>query len=245
MKVAVLCGGRGTRMGKDLKGLPKALMPIGKKPIIWHIMKFYAQFGFNDFLLCLGYKGQDIERYFRHCREFRITFVDTGLETNTGGRIKRIEPYIDTDVFMATYGDGLSNVNLKALLRAHAAHGKMATLTAVRPRSTFGIVGIDSHTGMISHFDEKPLLDHWINGGFFVFQKKVFGHVRRGDILEKDTFGRLVGMKEIGAYKHAGFWECMDTYKDNIHLNELWASKRPPWALWKHAGGKIKKERYG
>jgi len=233
MQVVILCGGKGTRMGKDLQGLPKALIPIGDKPIIWHIMKYYAYFGFGDFLLCLGYKGEDIIRYFSKVREFKIRFIDTGLKTNTGGRIKKVQKYIDSEVFFATYGDGLSNINLNSLLKFHLGHKKDATLTAARPRSAFGIVGIDSSSSTVTHFDEKPLLDHWINGGFFVFNKDVFKFIEDDDILEKDSFARLVKKKELAAYKHRGFWECMDTYKDNLKLNQLWITKNAPWALWK------------
>jgi glucose-1-phosphate cytidylyltransferase len=232
MKVVILCGGKGTRMGKDLQGLPKAMIPIGNKPIIWHIMKYYAHFGFNNFILCLGYKGQDIIKFFRKNSEFNIQFVDTGLKTNTGGRIKRVQKHIDSDVFFATYGDGLSDINLKTLLRFHLKHKKTATLTAVRPRSTFGIVGIDSNSGLLTHFDEKPVLDHWINGGFFVFNKDVFKYIKNNDILERDSFSRLVKKRELVAYKHNGFWECMDTYKDNLELNELWKENKAYWKVW-------------
>ena len=233
MQVVILCGGKGTRMGRDLEGLPKTLIRIGDKPIIWHIMKYYSHFGFNDFVLCLGYKGNDIIKYFKKSKEFKIRFVNTGLETNTGGRIKKIEKYIDSDIFFATYGDGLSNVNPKFLLRFHKKHKKVATLTAVLPRSTFGIVGIDSHSSLITHFDEKPLLDRWINGGFFIFNKEVFKYLKGNDILEKDSFARLVKDRQIVAYKHRGFWECMDTYKDNLRLNQLWLSNKAPWAIWR------------
>lgn len=233
MKVVILCGGKGTRMGKDLQGLPKALIPIGDKPIIWHIMKYYANFGYKDFILCLGYKGDDIIRFFKKDNEFKIKFVNTGLETNTAGRIERVKKFIDADVFFATYGDGLANINLKTLLKFHNGHKKIATLTAVMPRSTFGIVGIDAHTNLITHFDEKPILDHWINGGFFVFNRSIFKYLKYNDILEKDTFPRLVKVAGVVAYKHQGFWECMDTYKDNLRLNEMWLSQKAPWALWK------------
>ena len=220
-------------MGIDSEGLPKVLMPVGEKPIIWHIMKYYAYFGFNDFLLCLGYKGDAIVKYFKPVKEFNIQFADTGPETNTGDRIKRVEKRINSDTFFVTYGDGLSNVNVRSLLKFHFLHKKIGTLTAVRPRSTFGIVGIDSHSSLITHFQEKPLLDHWINGGFFVFNKEIFEYLKENDILEKDSFSRLVKGKELAAYKHHGFWECMDTYKDNVRLNELWISHSAPWALWK------------
>jgi len=220
-------------MGKDLQGLPKALIRVGDKAIIWHIMKYYSHFGFNDFVLCMGYKGIEIERYFKKCKEFKIQFADTGIETNTGGRIRRIEKFIDSDNFFVTYGDGLSNINLKRLLNFHKAHKKMATLTAVRPRSMFGIVGVDSHSNLITHFQEKPLLDHWINGGFFVFDRGIFRYLKQNDVLEEGCFERLLKFKGLIAYKHRGFWECMDTYKDNLRLNQLWKNNFAPWAIWK------------
>jgi len=235
MQVVILCGGKGTRMGKDLQGLPKALISIGDKPIIWHIMKYYAYFGFKDFILCLGYKGADIEKYFSKNKEFNIKFLDTGLETNTGGRVKKAQKLINSDIFLATYGDGLSDINLKSLLRFHKIHKKIATLTAVRPRTTFGIVGIDSHTDIVTHFEEKPFLDHWINGGFFIFNSDIFKYIKDDDCLENESFTRIVKEKELVAYKHSAFWECMDTYKDNLKLNELWNCGRAPWKLWKGA----------
>ncbi len=237
MQVVILCGGKGTRMGKDLQGLPKAMITIGDKPIIWHIMKYYACFGFNDFLLCLGYKGKDIIRYLRKRREFKIKFVNTGLNTNTGGRISMAEGYIKEDNFFATYADGLSNIDLNKLLAFHEAHRKAATLTAVKPPSPFGIVGIDTHTNTVTHFEEKPLLDHWINGGFFVFNKEIFKYLKSNDVLEKDTFKRVLKEKNLVAYKHNSFWECMDTYKDNLKLNQLWSDGNAPWKIWRGRNG--------
>ena len=233
MQVIILCGGKGTRMGKDLDGLPKALIPIGKKAIIWHIMKYYACYGHNDFILCLGHKKKEIAQYVKMCSGFRIKLIDTGLETNTGGRLKIVEKHVKNGTFFVTYGDGLSNVNLRSLLMFHRLHGRIASLTAVKPRSYFGIVGIDSHSSAVTHFDEKPILDHWINGGFFVFNKGIFKKLRSEDILEKQCFKRLVEEKELVAYKHIGFWECMDTYKDNLRLNELWGFGKAPWRIWR------------
>jgi len=233
MKTVILCGGKGTRMGRDLEGLPKALITVGDKPIIWHIMKYYSYFGFNEFILCLGYKKDSIIEHFRKCNEFKIKFADTGAETNTGERLKRVQKYIDSDLFFTTYGDGLSNVNLRSLLKFHQAHKKIATITVVKPRSTFGVVSVNAKSGLVTHFEEKPFLDHWINGGFFVFDRAIFKYLRNGDILERDSFGRLVKEKELVASKHHGFWECMDTYKDNLRLNELWAAGNAPWQLWK------------
>ncbi len=233
MKTVILCGGKGTRMGKDLEGLPKALITVGNKPIIWHIMKYYSYFGFNEFILCLGYKKDSIIEYFKKSKEFKVKFVDTGADTNTGERLRQVQKYIDSDLFFTTYGDGLSNINLRSLLKLHKAHKKIATITVAKPRSTFGIVSVDSKSSLITHFEEKPFLDRWINGGFFVFGRDIFKYLRNGDILEKDSFGRLVKDKKAVAFKHYGFWECMDTYKDNLKLNELWLTGKAPWELWK------------
>ena len=235
IKTVILCGGKGRRMGND--ELPKALFTVGGRPMLWHIMKIYSYYGFKDFILCLGYKGNRIKEYFSKVKEWGIQFVETGLETNTGGRIKKVEGYIEEERFFATYGDGLSDININDLLKFHKIHARTATLTSVRPLSPFGIVGIDTHSNAVTHFEEKPILDHWINGGFFVFEKKIFNYLKDGDILEKDTFNRMVKDKTMAAYKHHGFWECMDTYKDNLRLNQLWDNQKAPWAIWK---GKIK-----
>jgi glucose-1-phosphate cytidylyltransferase len=231
MQVVILCGGRGTRMGNE--ELPKSLFTIGDKPILWHIMRLYAYYGFKNFILCLGYKGDSIKDYFSKMKEWNIKFLETGLDTNTGGRIKKIRSYIEGSLFFATYGDGLADINLKELLDFHKLHKKVATLTAVKPSSPFGIVGIDAHTNIVTHFEEKPILDHWINGGFFVFSEEIFKYLHDNDVLERDTFSRLARDKNLAAYKHNGFWECMDTYKDNLRLNQLWMSQKAPWALWK------------
>lgn len=213
--------------------IPKCLYPIGDKPILWHIMHSYAYYGYKDFILCLGYKAAKIKDYFAKSKEWNITCVDTGVETNTGGRIKKIKEYITSDTFHATYGDGLSDINISKLVKFHSKHKQLATLSAVKPLSPFGIVGIDANSGAVTHFEEKPILDHWINGGFFVFKKEIFRYIHDNDILEKDSFERVVQNKALNAYKHDGFWTCMDTYKDNLRLNELWSSGNAPWAVWK------------
>ncbi len=229
MRVVILCGGKGTRMGGD--ALPKALYPIGGKPILWHIMGLYSQYGFNDFIACLGYKGNKIKTLAPPNKGIQIKFVDTGITTNTGGRIKKIEPLIKEASFFATYGDGLANIDLKKLLEFHKSHKKIATITVVKPYSPFGMVEADPQTNAITYFKEKPLLDHWINGGFFVFNKEIFDYLEEGDILEAHTFGRLVKDRQICAFKHQGFWKCMDTYKDNLELNELWKKGKAPWRI--------------
>lgn len=234
IQTVILCGGRGTRMGQE--DLPKAMFKVGDKPILWHIMKIYADFGFNDFILLLGYKKEKIIEYFKGQSNWKIKFIDTGLDTNTGGRIKSAQKVISGGTFFATYGDGLADINLSQLLKFHQKHAKIATLTGVRPYSPFGVVGIDSRSGVITHFEEKPVLDHWINGGFFVFDRRIFKQIRSNDILEKNTFERLVRKKGLAAFKHRGFWECMDTYKDNLRLNQLWNSGKAPWAVWQKKG---------
>jgi len=230
IQTVILCGGKGTRMGYE--ELPKPLFKIGDKPMLWHIMKIYESQGFKDFILLLGYKKEKVIRHFKGHKDWKIEFLDTGLDTNTGGRIKKAERLIKNDKFFVTYGDGLSDINLNSLLRFHNKHKKIATLTSVQPPSQFGIVGIDS-SNLVTHFEEKPKTDHWVNGGFFVFDRRIFEFIKDGDVLESDAFSRLVALKKLAAYKHTGFWECMDTYKDNLRLNQLWDSGKPPWAIWR------------
>ncbi|MDD4894947.1 MAG: sugar phosphate nucleotidyltransferase [Candidatus Omnitrophica bacterium] len=230
MKTVILCGGKGMRMG--LEQLPKPLFEIGGRPILWHIIKHYESFGIRDFVLLLGYKKEKIIDYFKDYKISKIEFIDSGANTNTGGRIKKAKRCISEDIFFATYGDGLSDVNLNKLFCFHKKHKRIVTITSIRPNSPFGIMGIDSHTNLVTHFEEKPILDHWVNGGFFVFNRKIFDYIREADILETDTFSRLLKKKQLSAYKHNGFWECMDTYKDAIKLNQLWDSGNAPWAAW-------------
>ena len=228
--VVILCGGKGTRMGNE--DLPKPMFKIGARPILWHIMKIYESFGFRNFILLLGYKKEKIIDYFKDHKGWSIKFVDTGLNTNTGGRVKKAEKFIKGDSFLATYGDGLSDLNLYKLIDFHLRHKKIASLTSVRPYSQFGIISIDSHTAMVTHFKEKPMLDHWVNGGFFVFSRRVFKYIGQDDVLEKDTLIKLTKKRQILAYKHRGFWMCMDTYKETLVLRQLWNSGNAPWALW-------------
>ncbi len=242
MKTVILCGGKGTRMGKI--DVPKPLVEVGEKPVLWHIMKIYSFYGFNDFILCLGYQGDKIVKYFAgkplgNRREvtkeypdegWSITFVDTGVDTNTGGRIKRVEDHLD-DTFFATYGDGLSDINIKGLLEFHKVHGKLATLTAVQSTTTFGILKLDADR--VVDFTEKPPLKEWINGGFFVFEPRALDLVGENDVLEREAFHRLIERGELAAYRHSGFWRCMDTYKENIELNELWRNGKAAWAVWR------------
>lgn len=233
IQVVILCGGRGTRMGDAARFIPKPMIKIGNKPILWHIMKIYSCWGFKNFILCLGFKGNKIREYFKNKKEWNIKFIDTGLNTNTGGRIRKIQRYIKTDTFFVTYGDGLSDINLKRLLKFHKKKNKIATLTAVRPSSQFGIIELDGNSDLVTKFNEKPILDHWINGGFFVFEKEIFLYLNYDDILEKEPFTKLAKIKNLIAYQHKGFWECMDTYKDNLELNKMWKNGQAKWAVWR------------
>ncbi len=257
MKVAILCGGKGTRLKEHTESIPKPLIEIGDKPILWHIMKIYSAFGFNDFILCLGYKGQAIKEYFmdylswrfhdftldlnqdqsqiqlmnRNLEKWKITFVDTGLETNTGGRVKRIAQYVNEDSFMVTYGDGVADIDIRALVGYHNSHRKIGTITVVKPELQFGVLDIDND-GQVSRFAEKPVLEQWINGGFFVFRKAFFDYLDDNVVLEQAPLERLAHEGELMAYRHESYWKCMDTYKDTTSLNELWNSGKPAWKIW-------------
>ncbi len=256
MQVVLLCGGKGTRLQEQTVALPKPLIEIGGYPILWHVMRYYSHYGHKDFVLTLGYLAGRIKEFFVHHQEWRyqdfrlhigqegaspesfsqmeewdITFADTGLETNTGGRIKRVERYIQGDTFMANYSDGLSDINLSQLAEFHHSHGKIATLTAINPESPFGIVVVDS-AGQVKGFREKPKLDTLINGGYFVFDRKIFEWLGENDNLESDTLPKLAAAGELMAFPHTGFWECMDTYKHSIQLNTLWETEQAPWKVW-------------
>ena len=233
MKTVILCGGRGMRLGEHGINIPKALIEIGGKPMLWHLLKYYSHFGLNEFVLCLGYLGSEIQAYFKaNPDEFKITFVDTGLDTNTGGRLKLIKNYLGEDEeFCVTYGDGLADVDLPALLQFHRSHHKTATLTAVNPRSQFGVLKLDNENS-VTEFQEKPLLKEWINGGFFVFNRRIFDYLHDDSILEREPFELLANEREVMAFKHAGFWKCLDTYKDNLEFNQLWDDNEAAWKLW-------------
>ncbi len=231
MKVVILCGGKGTRLKEKTESLPKPLIEIGGRAILWHIMKIYEAHGFTEFVLCLGYKAPMIKEYFAGQEGWKITFADTGEETNTGGRIKRVEKYIDGDDFMVTYGDGVSDINIKKLVAFHKAHGRIGTVTAVNPPSQFGLLDIDPE-GTVKRFREKPVTDRWINGGFFVFKKAFFKYLGSDDILEQKPLEAISQEGHLQAFKHESFWRCMDTYKDTLSLNEFWSSGKAPWKIW-------------
>jgi glucose-1-phosphate cytidylyltransferase len=257
MKTVILCGGRGLRLGEHGVALPKALIEIGGRPVLWHLLKLYSHHGLNDFVLCLGYLGEAIKRYFlehhwlyadftleikpesdyrlhKHhsgSEDWRITFAETGLDTNTGGRLRRIQPYISDEEFCVTYGDGLADLNLRDLLAFHRAHGRLATLTAVNPRSQFGLLRLDE-AGVVTEFQEKPVVEQWINGGFFVFNRRVFDYLEDNSVLEQTPLERLARERQLMAWRHQGFWKCLDTYKDHLEFNQMWEAGKALWKVW-------------
>ncbi len=258
MKVVILAGGMGTRISEESYLKPKPMIEIGGMPILWHIMKDYSFFGFNEFILCLGYKGYMIKEYFANyflhqsdvtidvkrdkikvhrstSEPWQVTLVDTGLNTMTGGRLQKIRHYIGKETFMLTYGDGVSDINIKELVRFHQSNKRHATLTAVQPVGKFGAIEINNKNKVIN-FREKPRGDgSWINGGFFVLEPDVFDYIKKGDdtIWEKEPLEDLAKDNQLTAYKHNGFWQCMDTLRDRTQLEELWAQANAPWKLWK------------
>ncbi len=235
MKVVILCGGRGARLGEHSAQVPKALIEIGGRPVIWHLLKVYAHQGLNDFILCLGHLGEEIRGYFRDHEAdepWRVTLADTGLDTNTGGRILRVQRHLNGEEnFCVTYGDGLADINLRALVDFHCSHDRIATLTAVQPRSPFGLLHLDGQ-GAVTAFAEKPLLKEWINGGFFVFHRRIFEFLTEDSVLEQAPLERLAREGQLMAYRHSGFWKCMDTYKDNVEFNQLWDAGAAAWKVW-------------
>ena len=232
--VAILCGGRGTRLQERTRAIPKPLVEIGGRPILWHVMQLYLTQGTTRFLLLTGYKKELIEEFVAETEwpdGAQVECVDTGLDTPTGGRIHRIRDLVDSEPFMATYADGLADIDLAALQAHHEHHESAATVTVVRPRLQFGVALIgdgDAVTG----FHEKPRAEHWINGGFFCFEPGVFEYLTDSSVLEREPLEGLAGDRQLRAYRHTGFWECMDTYKDAVELNDLWAGGDAPWKLW-------------
>lgn len=257
MKVVILCGGFGTRLREETEVKPKPMVEIGSMPILWHIMKTYAFHGFNDFILCLGYKGEVVKEYFynyemlsndftielgtknieiypRHDEHgWKVTLVDTGSNAMTGARVKQIEKYIDGDRFMLTYGDAVTDLNIGDLLGYHQSHGKMGTVTGVCPPSRYGELILDEDR--VVSFREKPKVQgNLINGGYFILERKFFEYLSQKDdcILERMPLERLAGEGQLKVYHHKGFWQCMDTYRDYNYLNQMWKESRPPWKVW-------------
>lgn len=251
MKVVILCGGKGTRMSEVTNELPKPLVPIGDKPILWHIMKIYQQYGFNEFVLLLGYKGEKIKEYFMDyewknnsftmdpstgkcqilgaAEKWIITFVDTGLDTMTGSRIKRAQEYIGDDSFMLTYGDGLSDINIHELIKFHHKKGTIATVTGIKKKSQFGTLTV--HQGMADSFEEKTQTEGTINGGFFVLKPEVFRYLtdETNCIFEEEPLKKLTQDRQLSVYPHEGFWTAIDTYKNVLEINKMWEQGNHLW----------------
>lgn len=255
MEVVILCGGMGSRLREETELRPKPMVEIGGRPILWHIMRGYASYGFKHFVLALGYKGEVIKRYFLdyyHLRsnltvslvtgaltahdgdreDWLVRLVDTGLATQTGGRLKRLDSWLPKETFLFTYGDGVCDINIQDLLRFHQAHGRLATVTAVRPASRFG--GLSFNGDLVTEFSEKPQIgEGWINGGFFVLEPAVLDYIGADDtVFEREPLERLAKDGQLAAYRHAGFWQCMDTLRDVRLLESLWESGRAPWKVW-------------
>lgn len=257
MKLVILAGGLGTRLSEESHLRPKPMVEIGGKPILWHIMKIYSAYGINEFVVCCGYKGYIIKEYFsnyalhmsdvtfsmdngemtvhhRNVEPWRVTLVDTGETTMTGGRLRQAEPYLAEDTtFCMTYGDGVGDINVGELLAFHAKHGRLATLTAVTPPARFGALDIKGEDEVV-RFREKPVGDgDFINGGFFVLSRKVIAYIENDQtIWERQPMERLAAERQLKAFRHTGFWQPMDTMRDKAHLDDLWASGRAPWKIW-------------
>jgi len=255
--VVLLCGGQGTRLREETEWRPKALVEIGGRPILWHLMRHYYHFGYRRFILCLGYRGNMIKEYFLNYRamshdftlkfsrgrdpeltalggdseEWEITCVDTGPETQSGGRLNRVKDLIDTDRFLANYSDGLSDVDLDQLVGFHEAHGKIATVTGFHPHSKYGIVRADD-AGTVYQWQEKPLMNDLTSGGFFVFDKRLFDYLDDDATLEIEPFQRIAADKEMALYRHDGFWQCMDTFKEAQAMKAVWNQGQAPWKIW-------------
>ena len=229
--VVILCGGRGTRLREHTQSIPKPLVEIGGRPILWHVIRIYADQGFDRFVLCLGHKGELIEQFVRNDglpEGLTIDCVDTGEETPTGGRIARVRERIEAGRFCATYADGVADIDLHELLRFHADHGALGTMTVVQPELQFGVARLNGE-GVVQGFEEKPQFDGWINGGFFVFEPQALDYIHEDSTLEREPLENLANDGQLRAYRHTGFWDCMDTYKDAILLNDLWEAGRAPW----------------
>jgi len=257
MQVVILCGGEGTRLREETEFRPKPLVEIGQRPILWHIMKGFGHYGLRQFVLCLGYRGFMVKEFFLNYevmtndftihlgnqhnltlhgahaeQDFQVTLADTGLATLTGGRVKRVERYINGDDFIVTYGDGLADVNISDLISFHRSHGKLATVTGVRPTSRFGMLDVD-RVGQVRAFNEKPQLDGWASGGYFVFNRSIFDRLE-GDacVLEAEPLEQLAREGQLRVYRHEGFFFAMDTYREYLALCRLWDQGEAPWKVW-------------
>lgn len=256
LKAVILAGGMGTRLREETEYRPKPMVEVGGRPILWHIMKILSTQGINDFVICLGYKGDQIKDYFLNyesrtndltvtlgrdgtvvqhtntiSENWNVTLADTGLNTMTGGRINRIKKYVENENFLCTYGDGLADINLKALLDFHEAHGLGATVTAVRPTNRFGSLQINE-SDLVTEFAEKPKTEKWVNGGFFIFNPMIFDYLDDECVLEKSPLENIAKKGQLKAYKHDGFWQPMDTYRESQDLNALWDENKAPWKNW-------------
>jgi glucose-1-phosphate cytidylyltransferase len=233
-RVAILCGGRGTRLQEHTQSIPKPLVEIGGRPILWHVMQMYLAQGFNRFALLTGYKAELIESFVARepwPEDAVVQCVQTGVETPTGGRLLRAADAIDGERFCVTYADGVADIDLRGLLAEHDRHRPRATMTVVRPELQFGVAELNGD-GVVRGFVEKPRSDRWVNGGFFCFEPSVFEVLSEESVLEREPLARLAEEGELRAYRHDGFWDCMDTYKDAVLLNDLWAAGQAPWKLW-------------
>jgi glucose-1-phosphate cytidylyltransferase len=232
--VAILCGGRGTRLQEHTHAIPKALVEIGGMPILWHVVRIYAAQGFRRFLLLTGYLGEMIEEFVAVAdwpEPVSIECLDTGLETPTGGRIAHARKRLGERPFCATYADGVADIDLSALVGSHRRSERLATMTVVRPFSQWGIAVLGDDD-QVAGFEEKPRLEYWINGGFFCFEPEALDYMEENSVLEREPLRRLAAEGQLNGFRHPGFWECMDTYKDAVVLNDLWGKGHPPWAVW-------------
>jgi len=257
MKVVILAGGYGTRLAEETDIRPKPMVHIGGWPIIWHIMKLYSHYGFNDFIICLGYKGYMIKEYFanyflhqsdvtidmkenrmevHNCKaeQWKVTLVDTGSNASTGGRVKRISKYIGDETFMLTYGDGVGNIDVRGLVEFHKQQKKLATVTAVQPMGRFGTLDMDRADQVVSFLEKPRENGSWINAGFFVLEPRVFDYISEAEpAWENEPLERLAADRQLVAYKHHEFWKCMDTLRDKMELEHLWQAGSPPWKVWR------------
>ncbi len=257
MQTVILAGGLGTRLREETEFRPKPMVEIGGRPILWHIMKMYAHYGFTDFIACLGYRGDMIKEYFLNYeamnndftttlgrgsgievhgsheeQEYRVTLADTGQETMMGGRIRRIKSYVEGDTFLLTYGDGVSDIDIGALVEFHSSHGRLATVTAVRPTSRYGVMDLEPN-GNVMRFEEKPELNAWISAGYFVLNRRVFDYLDDDDcVFEREPLQRLAAEGQLAAFRHSGSFHMMDTYREYQELNHLWDSGQAPWRTW-------------